>query len=505
MNQIGIIFALTGITLLQGLNFYLLVNRRIKFFEAFRLVSVAAAFNRILLTGTGYVAGSLFSRNKQLPFYQALGAFLISELLFVGLWLILGLLYGVRLAQEMPWLFLLLPLTAAGLLLLKKEKIAAAGKNLLGYLVEAKRVIPAVLLCNTLNAGLFIFYYYLLFGIFDFYPGYFTVLKIVSITITLSYFSPLPSGLGIKEGALGLLLMEAGQPLGQSLAIALADRIILTSFWFALGSLLGFDLIKEELARRFCKKTEDNLTKNRKMTMIKRLVSTLIMITPRPIRRFLKKLGADRVVDKVLDKHDAELIFQKKWVKEFQANPEKASVFWEQHRYLSEIKDICGIGPESKVFDLGCGISSVLHYLEGDRHGIDPLAEEYKTIYAYPGSMKIQKGSGEETPFVDDFFDVVFCTNVLDHVSDPLKTVTEIHRVLKKSGFFVLVIEVFTEKIDRGLEHPHSFTDAEVEGLMADRFSKVFDREDVSAGLRGFMIEATDELHHDRIMVLKKN
>lgn len=256
MNQIGIILALTGITLLQGLNFYLLVNRRITFTEAFRLVSVAAAFNRVLLAGTGYVAGSLFSRNKQLPFYKALGAFLISELLFVGVWLTLGLFCGVQLAQKMPWLFLVLLLLAVGLLIIKRDKIVAAKKDLLGYLSEVKQVIPAVLLFNILNAGLFVFYYYLLFSIFDFHPGYLTVLKIVSITITVSYFSPLPSGLGIKEGALSLLLMEGGQPLGMSLAIALADRIILTSFWFALGALLGFDLIKDELARRFYKKTK---------------------------------------------------------------------------------------------------------------------------------------------------------------------------------------------------------------------------------------------------------
>lgn len=239
--------------------------------------------------------------------------------------------------------------------------------------------------------------------------------------------------------------------------------------------------------------------------MLKRLVSILIMITPRPIRRFLKQLGAGQLVDKVLDKHDAELIFQKRWVKEFLANQQKATIFWEQHRYLSEVKNICGIGPESKVLDLGCGISSVLHYLEGDLYGIDPLAEEYKTIYAYPGPIKIQKASGEETPFVDNFFDVVFCTNVLDHVSDPRKTADEIHRVLKKGGFFVLVIEVFTEKVDRGLEHPHSFTDTEVEGLVADRFNKVFDQADVSAGLRGFVVGTADELHRDRIMILRKN
>ena len=43
-----------------------------------------------------------------------------------------------------------------------------------------------------------------------------------------------------------------------------------------------------------------------------------------------------------------------------------------------------------------------------------------------------------ELPFDENYFDIVICNHVLEHVADMQKTVAEIHRVLKKGGFAIL-------------------------------------------------------------------
>ena len=49
-------------------------------------------------------------------------------------------------------------------------------------------------------------------------------------------------------------------------------------------------------------------------------------------------------------------------------------------------------------------------------------------------------GSVMELPFVDHSFDVVLCTEVLEHVPEPVKTLKEFHRVLKPGGHLILSV-----------------------------------------------------------------
>jgi ubiquinone/menaquinone biosynthesis C-methylase UbiE len=169
-------------------------------------------------------------------------------------------------------------------------------------------------------------------------------------------------------------------------------------------------------------------------------------------------------------KNYAELKFQKGYVKTFRENVPLFEGHFRKYRFYDEMKDILNIGSSSRVLDVGCGISTVLHFVGGERYGIDPLAEEYKRIYSFPEGIEVRKGFGEQIPFDNGFFDVVFCTNVLDHVEDPVKTVSEIHRVLKPGGYFILTIEIFTEKVTRDPGHPHLFMKDDVRPLIGGRF-----------------------------------
>jgi SAM-dependent methyltransferase len=63
-----------------------------------------------------------------------------------------------------------------------------------------------------------------------------------------------------------------------------------------------------------------------------------------------------------------------------------------------------------------------------------------------------------QIPFEQNTFDVVLCNHVLEHVSDDIKAMSEIQRVLKPGGFAILQIPFFYPVPDITFED-HSITD----------------------------------------------
>lgn len=180
-----------------------------------------------------------------------------------------------------------------------------------------------------------------------------------------------------------------------------------------------------------------------------------------PLKRIARSLGVGRWLG-LSDKYYSELSWQNRWAPVFEKNREKVREYWRTYRYFDEILSLVPLDEQSKILDVGCGISTVLHFLPGQRFGIDPLADEYKRIYRYPEGIDVRQGFGEAIPFPDEFFDAVFCSNVLDHTSEPDRVLSEIHRVLRPRGFLVLTVEVFPHAQERDLSHPHAFTRDEV-------------------------------------------
>jgi cyclopropane fatty-acyl-phospholipid synthase-like methyltransferase len=49
--------------------------------------------------------------------------------------------------------------------------------------------------------------------------------------------------------------------------------------------------------------------------------------------------------------------------------------YWRTYRYFDETLSVVPLDEQSKILDIGCGISTVLHFLPGQRFGIDPFAD----------------------------------------------------------------------------------------------------------------------------------
>lgn len=226
--------------------------------------------------------------------------------------------------------------------------------------------------------------------------------------------------------------------------------------------------------------------------------------TPVPIKLILKFFGFHRFFSILTDKYTVELLFQTGWATEFKDKKHKVLEYWEKFRYLNVIKTIVEIHEDTKILDVGCGISTVLHFVNGKKYGIDPLAESYKSLYKYPGDIHIQKAEGEDIPFIEEFFDIVFCSNVIDHVSDPQKVIDNILRVLKKNGYFVLTVELFRKQNQRDLAHPRCLTKADIVKLLSNRFQRVFEKESPWIGLQRYVNGKEYNVNNELIIILQK-
>lgn len=95
-----------------------------------------------------------------------------------------------------------------------------------------------------------------------------------------------------------------------------------------------------------------------------------------------------------------------------------------------------------KILDAGCGEGQLLLKISkvnsGELYGTDitPVAIESAKERVRGGVFSLQ--NLRSLNFEDDFFDVVICTEVIEHISNYQEAIKELKRVLKKDGLLII-------------------------------------------------------------------
>lgn len=136
------------------------------------------------------------------------------------------------------------------------------------------------------------------------------------------------------------------------------------------------------------------------------------------------------------------------WLKNVLCNP----VFLSEMRLRWALKaEIERLGIDKKrVLDLGCGEKQYQHFFsQADYVAIDVQSS------GRPDELKLADiyFDGVNIPFESDFFDVILCSQVLEHAKDPLALMKEANRVCKSNGAIILSVPfVYPEH-----EEPYDF------------------------------------------------
>jgi SAM-dependent methyltransferase len=96
-----------------------------------------------------------------------------------------------------------------------------------------------------------------------------------------------------------------------------------------------------------------------------------------------------------------------------------------------EVRRNFGKRGDLRALDVGCGDKPYLPLLA-------PLCATYRGIDFEDGPAVDDVGSAESLPYPDASFDLVLCTQVLEHLDDPLAAIREMHRVLRPGGVALL-------------------------------------------------------------------
>jgi 2-polyprenyl-3-methyl-5-hydroxy-6-metoxy-1,4-benzoquinol methylase len=133
--------------------------------------------------------------------------------------------------------------------------------------------------------------------------------------------------------------------------------------------------------------------------------------------------------------------------------------------------------PGGRVLDVGCGAGEWLlkmRELGWQVEGVD--FDENAVKAAARSGLEIGIGSVEDQNYPDERFDAITLNHVIEHVPDPMRTLTECHRILKKGGKLVLftpngasLSHKLFKRHWRGLEAPrhlHIFSNQSLPGLL---------------------------------------
>lgn len=116
------------------------------------------------------------------------------------------------------------------------------------------------------------------------------------------------------------------------------------------------------------------------------------------------------------------------------------------YRIIEEFELNKNIFLNKKVLEIGPGAVQFIEICKAkEAVGIDPLInkfKEHKLINNFSNKITYLNKYAENISFDDSYFGIVLSRNNLDHTNKPKKVISEMARVLKKEGLFLLSTDI---------------------------------------------------------------
>lgn len=158
----------------------------------------------------------------------------------------------------------------------------------------------------------------------------------------------------------------------------------------------------------------------------------------------------DLVKQKVLNKDAWKNLYNKDFLRVNERVPPLSERMKMQTPYRYEMF-MQEIRPETtKILDVGCGDTYFLSLVKNNFNNVEccgiDVSEE--AIMRGDNDVNICIGFAEELPYEDNKFDIVYCSQLLEHIKDPLVVVKELKRVCKVGGLVVVTVPIGTNLLD---------------------------------------------------------
>ncbi|MBU0650831.1 class I SAM-dependent methyltransferase, partial [bacterium] len=98
------------------------------------------------------------------------------------------------------------------------------------------------------------------------------------------------------------------------------------------------------------------------------------------------------------------------------------------------------IPKDSVTLDLGAGYCDFINNISSkEKHALDAYSDLDK--YAEPNVNKHKKDCSDLGDFQDNYFDIIFASNIFEHLNneDITKTLTECRRIMKENGKLIII------------------------------------------------------------------
>jgi ubiquinone/menaquinone biosynthesis C-methylase UbiE len=151
-----------------------------------------------------------------------------------------------------------------------------------------------------------------------------------------------------------------------------------------------------------------------------------------------------------------------------------------RYALIKLLKRYAGDHSVSTLLDVGCGTGATLQYLKRRSNfkslrGLEP-SEEAMKFCKKRGLDDITEGQAEDVPFSEETFDVVTAMDVIEHVDDDRKALSEFVRVCKTGGKVVIFVPAYKflwSEHDEALHHRRRYTARELQEKMREAGLKI--------------------------------